>query len=44
MADDTTHVRMYESDKEWLNNHFEDGSMAAKLARIVERYKTETQE
>jgi len=38
---DTTHVRVYEADKEWLNEEFEAGSMASKIGRVIERYKTE---
>jgi len=35
---DTTHVRVYESDKEWLEAEF-DGNIASSIGRLIEYYR-----
>lgn len=40
MTDETTHVRIYESDKEWLESEFED-NLPSSIGRLIERYKGE---
>jgi hypothetical protein len=32
---------MYKSDVEWIDEQFDEQSRAAKLGRLIERYKTE---